>query len=53
MHTHVPTTPPLPSLPPLPPQVRHYAKAELSGFIRISVGKPHHTDAVLAALKAM
>ena len=30
--------------------VRHYAKKELSGFIRISVGKPEHTDAVLGAL---
>jgi histidinol-phosphate aminotransferase len=31
-------------------QVRHYAKKELSGYIRISVGRPEHTDAVLAAL---
>ena len=30
--------------------VRHYAKAELAGFIRVSVGKPEHTDALLAAL---
>ena len=34
-------------------QVRHYAKPELKGYIRISVGKPEHTDAVLAALKSM
>jgi hypothetical protein len=34
-------------------QVRHYAKKELSGYIRISVGKPEHTDVVIAALKAM
>lgn len=33
--------------------VRHYAKKELSGFIRISVGKPEHTDAVLQALAAI
>ena len=33
--------------------VRHYAKKELSGFIRISVGKPEHTNAVLQALTAM
>jgi histidinol-phosphate aminotransferase len=33
--------------------VRHYAKKELSGFIRISVGKPEHTDALIAALQAM
>lgn len=31
-------------------QVRHYAKAELRGFIRVSVGMPAHTDALLAAL---
>lgn len=30
--------------------VRHYAKKELSGFIRISVGKPEHTDALMEAL---
>uniref|UniRef100_A0A7S0V7D7 histidinol-phosphate transaminase n=1 Tax=Polytomella parva TaxID=51329 RepID=A0A7S0V7D7_9CHLO len=29
--------------------VRHYAKKELSGFIRISVGKPEHTDAIAKA----
>ena len=33
--------------------VRHYAKKELSGFIRISVGKPEHTDALLKVLKSM
>jgi len=33
--------------------VRHYAKKELSGYIRISVGKPEHTDAVMAALKQL
>ena len=31
--------------------VRHYAKKELSGFIRISAGKPEHTDALLKALR--
>jgi histidinol-phosphate aminotransferase len=30
--------------------VRHYATAELSGYVRVSVGKPEHTDALLAAL---
>lgn len=30
--------------------VRHYEKAELQNYIRISVGKPEQTDAVLAAL---
>jgi histidinol-phosphate aminotransferase len=34
-------------------QVRHYAKKELSGYIRISVGFPEHTDALVAALKQM
>lgn len=34
-------------------QVRHYAKKELSGYIRISVGKPEHTLAIIAALKDM
>jgi histidinol-phosphate aminotransferase len=33
--------------------VRHYAKAGLSGFVRVSVGKPEHTDAVLAALREL
>jgi histidinol-phosphate aminotransferase len=33
--------------------VRHYSKKELSGYIRISVGKPEHTDALVAALKAI
>ena len=31
--------------------VRHYAKKELSGYIRISVGKPEHTDALQRALQ--
>jgi histidinol-phosphate aminotransferase len=30
--------------------VRHYTKKELSGYIRISVGLPEHTDAVMNAL---
>lgn len=33
--------------------VRHYNKPGLSGYIRISVGKPEHTDALIAALKTM
>jgi len=33
--------------------VRHYAKKELSGFIRVSVGKPEHTDALMRVLKGM
>ncbi len=31
--------------------VRHYAKKELSGFVRISAGKPEHTDELLKALQ--
>ena len=31
--------------------VRHYAKKELSGFIRVSAGKPEHTRALLQALR--
>ncbi len=33
--------------------VRHYAKKELSGYIRISVGKPEHTDALMEVLRGM
>ena len=33
--------------------VRHYAQAHLSGFIRISVGRPEQTDKLLAALKQL
>ena len=33
--------------------VRHYAKKELSGYIRISVGKPEHTDALMEVLKSL
>ena len=32
-------------------QVRHYAKASLSNYIRVSVGKPEHTDALEAVLR--
>ena len=30
--------------------VRHYDKPELRGYVRISVGKPEHTDALVRAL---
>ena len=33
--------------------VRHYAKAELENYIRISVGRPDQTDALISALKAL
>ena len=32
-------------------QVRHYSKASLSNYIRVSVGKPEHTDALEAVLR--
>lgn len=33
--------------------VRYYSKPELSMYVRISVGKPEHTDALQAALRAL
>lgn len=33
--------------------VRHYSKRELSGYIRISVGRPEHTDGLLEALRSL
>jgi histidinol-phosphate aminotransferase len=33
--------------------VRHYAKAELAGYVRVSVGKPEHTDKLVAALQEL
>ncbi len=33
--------------------VRHYAKKELSGYIRVSVGRPEHTDKLIDALKKL
>ena len=33
--------------------IRYYSKPELSCYVRISVGKPEHTDALLAALRTM
>lgn len=33
--------------------VRHYAKKELSGYVRVSVGLPEQTDALIAALREM
>lgn len=30
--------------------IRHYDKKELKGYVRISVGKPEHTDALMDAL---
>ncbi|GMH41126.1 hypothetical protein BSKO_09036 [Bryopsis sp. KO-2023] len=33
--------------------IRHYEKKELSGYVRISVGKPEQTDSIVAALKEL
>uniref|UniRef100_A0ACD5ZJ30 Uncharacterized protein n=1 Tax=Avena sativa TaxID=4498 RepID=A0ACD5ZJ30_AVESA len=33
--------------------IRHYDKKELKGYIRISVGKPEHTDALMKGIKAL
>ncbi|GAA0141295.1 transaminase [Lithospermum erythrorhizon] len=33
--------------------IRHYTKKELSGFVRVSVGKPEHTDALMRCLKLL
>ncbi|MEW5301584.1 MAG: hypothetical protein WDW38_010330 [Sanguina aurantia] len=33
--------------------VRHYARAGLSNYIRVSVGKPEHTDALMGLLMKM
>ena len=33
--------------------VRHYATAELANCIRVSVGRPEHTDALVAALRTL
>lgn len=41
------------TLPPQGIMVRHYAKKELSGYVRVSVGKPEHTDALVEALKTI
>ncbi|KAK6939777.1 hypothetical protein RJ641_029308 [Dillenia turbinata] len=31
--------------------IRHYNKKELKGFVRVSVGKPEHTDILMQCLK--
>jgi len=33
--------------------IRHYDKKELKGYIRISVGKPDHTDALMKGIEAL
>lgn len=30
--------------------IRHYNKKELKGYVRVSVGKPEHTDALMKCL---
>ncbi|XP_057450126.1 histidinol-phosphate aminotransferase, chloroplastic-like [Lotus japonicus] len=33
--------------------IRHYDKKELKGYVRVSVGKPEHTDALMKCLKRL
>lgn len=33
--------------------IRHYSKKELAGYVRISVGKPEHTDILMKSLKGL
>ncbi|CAA2934366.1 histidinol-phosphate aminotransferase, chloroplastic [Olea europaea subsp. europaea] len=33
--------------------IRHYNNKELSGYVRVSVGKPEHTDALMLCLKRL
>ncbi|KAL9252825.1 Histidinol-phosphate aminotransferase 2, chloroplastic-like protein, partial [Drosera capensis] len=33
--------------------IRHYDKKELKGYVRVSVGKPEHTDALMKCLSAI
>ncbi|XP_051148769.1 histidinol-phosphate aminotransferase, chloroplastic-like isoform X2 [Andrographis paniculata] len=33
--------------------IRHYSKKELAGYVRISVGKPEHTDALMESLRCL
>ncbi|KAG8383140.1 hypothetical protein BUALT_Bualt05G0153700 [Buddleja alternifolia] len=32
--------------------IRHYSNKELAGYVRVSVGKPEHTDALMESLKS-
>lgn len=33
--------------------IRHYSNKELAGYVRVSVGKPEHTDALMEGLKRL
>ncbi|KAL0408644.1 UNVERIFIED_CONTAM: Histidinol-phosphate aminotransferase, chloroplastic [Sesamum radiatum] len=33
--------------------IRHYSNKELAGYVRVSVGKPEHTDALMDSLKTL
>ncbi|XP_031252711.1 proline-rich receptor-like protein kinase PERK5 [Pistacia vera] len=33
--------------------IRHYDKKELKGYVRVSVGKPEHTNALMKCLKSL
>ncbi|KAK4481864.1 hypothetical protein RD792_012775 [Penstemon davidsonii] len=33
--------------------IRHYSNKELAGYVRVSVGKPEHTDSLMKSLKSL
>lgn len=33
--------------------IRHYNNKELKGYVRMSVGKPEHTDALMNCLRLL
>jgi histidinol-phosphate aminotransferase len=33
--------------------IRHYSNKELKGYVRVSVGKPEHTDALMNGLNKL
>lgn len=33
--------------------IRHYNKKELRGYVRVSVGKPEHTDILMKCLRGL
>lgn len=33
--------------------IRHYDKKELNGYVRVSVGKPEHTDILMKCLRKL
>ena len=33
--------------------IRHYDKKELKGYVRVTAGKPEHTDALMDCLRRL